>query len=108
MMTCIFQRQRIPVVFQPDLVQSLLPRQFLDDGEHSLDCVSAEVTVCTDGCSFGCFHTFRVSEGDEAQLGLEWFALYNEFCVRSGRLEPCVESVRLDACPEGGCCLILC
>jgi hypothetical protein len=106
-MTCIIQGQRIPVVFQPDLVQSLLPRQFLGV-EHSLDCVSAEVTVRTDGCSFGCFHTFRVSEGDEAQLGLEWFTLYKNFCLRSGCLEPCVENVWLDACPEGECRVILC
>ena len=105
---CIIQCQCIPVVFQSDLVQPLLPWHFLDGGEHSLDCVSTEVTVCTDGCSFGCFHTFQLSEGDKAQLGLEWFALYKKFCVRSGHLEPCIESVQLDMCLEGGCCLILC
>lgn len=102
-MTCIIQFQHVPIIFQSDLMQSLLPWQFLDAGEHSVDCVSAEVMACIDGCSFGCFHTFWVSEGDKAHLGLEWFSLYKQFCVCSKRLEPCVESVWLDACLKGVC-----
>ncbi|KAF8239944.1 hypothetical protein L208DRAFT_1556210 [Tricholoma matsutake] len=48
--------------------------------------------------AFGCLHMFWVLDSDNAQLGLDWFQLYKQFCVRSGFSEPCVDRIRCRKC----------
>jgi hypothetical protein len=79
----------------------------LDTSNRHLDCVSIMMTACVDGRPFSRLHTFQLSEDDRVLLGLDWFEAYKQFCVRSGFLDPCVEGIQMDVCPEGAQCLIL-
>ena len=58
------------------------------------------MTACVDGRPFSCCHTFRVSDGENAQLGLDWFQMYKQFCVRLGLLEPCVDGIQMEESVE--------
>lgn len=62
-MTCNVQHQSVPILFQPELVQSLLPRQIFDSSDGLLDCMTTTMTACIDGHPFDCLHTFWVSDG---------------------------------------------